>query len=57
MRRFLLAVVLLVLPRAVVASEVGCPAHVSVTDVTATYYEPISGGACSLPTPPGPSRG
>jgi len=52
-RRFLLAVVLLVLPRAVVASEVGCPAHVSVTDVTATYYEPISGGACSLPTPPG----
>jgi hypothetical protein len=44
---------LLTLVRVAAASEVGCPARVERTDVTATFYEATVGGACSLPTPPG----
>ena len=53
MRVPLAAVGLLTLARVAAASEVGCPARIERTDVTATFYESTSGGACSLPTPPG----
>jgi expansin (peptidoglycan-binding protein) len=53
MLRPLVAIALLLLAPPARTNEVGCPARIEQTGVTATFYEEIEPNACGLPAAPG----